>query len=118
MSDILNKHQQMARSGSAPAGYAGGGHVHMHENAGKHHGGHKDMHEHHPADHRGGHKHDDTHGHFEVTPHKAAKHGGSVICTTGANSTSSSSWDTESIGTDGGGKHEGGGGTGSTRNRL
>lgn len=116
MSDMMTKHQQMARSGKAPEGYKGGGHVHMHEHAGKHHGGHSTVNRHHPEDHRGGHKHNDLHEHHEYAPHKGAKHGGSIHHVTSQTGESTSPWDTESVGTDGGGKHPGGGGTGSTRN--
>lgn len=60
-------------------------------------GGHKDMHEHHPS---------------------TGKHHGSIHNVTSQTGESVSSWDTESIGTDGGGKHEHGGGTGGTRNPV
>lgn len=93
----MTKHQHMARSGHLD-GFSKGGHAHMHEHHPKHHhGGHKEMH------HDGGHV-----GH----------HSGSIHHTTSAHEVSTSHWDTEEVGTDGGGKHESGGGTGGTRNRI
>lgn len=96
MAENLNKHQQLARTGHAE-GYAKGGHVHMHEHHPKHHhGGHSPM-----KEHRVGHS-----------------HGGSIHNVTSQHGESTSSWDTDSVGTDGGKKHLGGGGTGGTRNRI
>jgi hypothetical protein len=97
-----NKHQEMATTGHFK-GFAKGGHAH------KEHG-HKDMHEHHPKEHHGGHK--------KMSPKEHRAHGGSIHCVTSESGESTSAWDTDSVGTGGGGKHEGGGGTGGTRNRI
>jgi hypothetical protein len=69
------------------------------------------MHEHHPKHHHGGHSRMKEHG-------VGHKHGGSIHNVTSEHGESTSSWGTDSIGTDGGGKHEHGGGTGGTRNRI
>lgn len=91
MAENLNKHQQMARTGKFEH-FDKGGAVKGH---GEH--GHQHMHEHHEG---------------------LGKHKGSIHHVTSETGESVSSWDTESIGTDGGGKHEHGGGTGGTRNPV
>jgi hypothetical protein len=91
------KHQEMAESGHYK-GFAKGGHAH------KEHG-HKEMAKEHA-------------GHKKMEPKEHRAHGGSIHCVTSESGESTSGWDTDSIGTDGGGKHESGGGTGGTRNRL
>lgn len=59
-------------------------------------------------------------GSKEIEDHhpSVGKHHGSIHNVTSETGESTSSWDTESIGTDGGKKHESGGGTGSTRNPI
>lgn len=95
--DKMTKHQELARTGHFD-GFAKGGHAKKHPSThghGSH--GHKHMHDHHP---------------------KHGSHGGSIHSVTSEHGESTSAWDTDSVGTDGGGKHPSGGGTGGTRNRI
>lgn len=91
MSEDLNKHQQMARTGKFEH-FEKGGAVKGHESA-----GHKHMHE---------------------THEKPGKHHGSIHDVNSQSGESTSSWDTDSVGTSGAKKNLGGGGTGGTRNRI
>lgn len=89
------KHQEMAETGHFK-GFAKGGHAkHGHKEMSKEHSGHRKM---------------------EPKEHRA--HGGSIHDVNSEHGESVSKWDTDSVGTGGGGKHMGGGGTGGTRNRT
>lgn len=91
MAENLNKHQQMARTGKYEH-FDKGGAV---KGYGSH--GHEYMHKQHVS-----------HG----------EHGGKSIHHVHGGEVDHYHHSTENIGTDGGGKHEGGGGTGGTRNRI
>lgn len=134
MKELLTKHQQVARTGESPEGYSGhggtgstrnkmakGGHAHMHDHLPKHaRGGHQEVEHHHPHDHRGGHHHDKLGEHGEYAfPKGGGHHDGKGIhkfSQGGTTRHSTHGHDISEMEPKHG--HEGGGGTGSTRNRI